>query len=183
MGPISHTIAEYILKNGVAFTIIAIVVTLIYFGLDLLGRNYYIRRNSLDDGSKYSIRQIRNRDIKFLICTTIFIGIPLAVYLYITFKKIEVSFNLGYFVIYLVIAVIVMTIIRKDPILLFIWITGPGQRYPLIWLLLFVLKLAFTFIYLVMMLVANIILSIFVYPIFYLILILVNNHKLNSVSY
>lgn len=184
MGPISNNIVEYILQNKAVCIILTIVFTVIYLSLDLFGRNYYIKNNKLDDGSRYSLQRIMYRDIRYVICTTIFLAVPFAIYFYAQYKKITlIEGNVDYFLIYLVIALIVISVVRKDPIFVFIWVIGPGDCSGWIYIILFILKLAFSLIYLIMMLVANCILSIVINPILYLILIFVNCYKIRKLKY
>lgn len=100
--------------------ILSVVFAGLFFFIDYRKRGDFKYENVAGSDDEEGIKLLIKRDTKNLIISSIFLGVPYIV-AFIIFLTNNVSDIIMYFFAYFLGAGIVFSIIRKDPILLFIW--------------------------------------------------------------
>lgn len=166
---------------NIVLWILAVVCAVIFFLIDHFARKKYNSENIANNQDIGGLKKVFKRDLIFLILNIVFLAIPYIAY--IIFNIINRASNINqWFILYFIIFGFIFNILRKDPVLFLILkmktFTALNRKYAdgteevpadgasfFVCLLLFILKFALLVVYGFLILMANMILSIVVYPI------------------
>ena len=112
---------DEIMNNTVAVIILSLIFGGLYFLLDFLSRKKFKEENLYSSDDMAGIEVLYKRDLKNLILNTSLLGILYVIFLILGFSHVLNKTGVCIFVGYFVVAGIVLNIIRKDPVLKFLW--------------------------------------------------------------
>lgn len=110
-----------LMSNTVAVIILSVIFGGLYFLLDFLSRKKFKEENLYSSDDMAGIEVLYKRDLKNLILSSSLLGIPYVIFLILGFSHVLNKTGVYIFVGYFVVAGIVLNIIRKDPVLKFLW--------------------------------------------------------------